>query len=138
MVVPRHKERFQTVAELIQAQGYKLITRSSKQAITREMEVFLGDTIGEMFLFYAAADLAFVGDSLVPIGGHNTLEPALLEIPSVVGPHVHNFKEITEKLKKSGGSMQIQTLEELIQVISNWVSNPEAVFRQVNKAKKWF
>src|SRR5262249_22506751 len=89
ILVPRHPERFSSVAALVQQQGYSMVSRSRGEALTSASQVFLGDTMGEMDLFYAASDVAFVGGSFVAIGGHNTLEPAAAGIPIMVGPHTH-------------------------------------------------
>ena len=76
-------------------------------------EVLLVDTIGEMMNLYALSDIAFVGGSLVPIGGHNLLEPASVGVPSVFGPHMSNFREIEELVLRYGAGIQIHTPEEL-------------------------
>lgn len=106
-LVPRHPERFNKVANLCRKQGYDVQLRSSNAAESPEsVDVFLGDTMGELQVFYAASDLAFVGGSLVPIGGHNMLEPAALGLATLTGPHVFNFTEISALLESAGG-MQI-------------------------------
>jgi len=124
ILVPRHCERFQTVAMEIQARGFSSITRSTGMPPSPDTQVFLCDTVGELPLFYAAADIAFVGGSLVPVGGHNTLEPAMASIPCLVGPHVENFLEITERLKTAGALLQIQDSNELALSLIDWFSNP--------------
>ncbi len=107
ILVPRHPERFNKVAELCQRRGFKITRRSNGAQADTQTQVFLGDTMGEMMLFYAASDVAFVGGSLVSTGGHNLLEPAALEIPSLCGPHVFNFAEITQMLIEVGATQQI-------------------------------
>ena len=108
VLVPRHPERFQSVAALARRQGYATVTRSNAPAVIEGIDVFVGDTMGELPLFYAAADVAFVGGSLVPIGGHNVLEPAALGIPVLVGPHTFNFSEITRLLISEGACFRVQ------------------------------
>jgi 3-deoxy-D-manno-octulosonic-acid transferase len=90
ILVPRHPQRFEAVARLVEASGLRWARRSQAQpdAATR---VYLGDSMGEMFAYFAAADIAFVGGSLVAVGGHNVLEPAALGLPVLFGPHMHNF-----------------------------------------------
>ena len=99
ILVPRHPERFNQVAELIGQHKLSSIRRSDKQAITANTQVLLGDTMGELMLFWACADIAFVGGSLVERGGHNPLEPAAFAVPVLSGPHVFNFSAIYEMLK---------------------------------------
>lgn len=107
VLVPRHPERFDEVAGLCRARGLRLIRRSEQRACRRDTQVFLGDSMGELLLFYAAADVAFVGGSLVPSGGHNVLEPALLGVPVVFGPHMFNFTEAAGHLLAAGGAWQV-------------------------------
>ena len=75
--------------------------------------MFLGDSMGELLLFYAAADLAFVGGSLVSTGGHNVLEPALLGLPVLFGPHMFNFTEAGERLLEAKAAWQVTDAAEL-------------------------
>jgi 3-deoxy-D-manno-octulosonic-acid transferase len=107
LLVPRHPERFPKVAELVQHSGYPLVRRTEGRACDAGTAVFLGDTLGELPLFYAAADVAFVGGSLVAVGGHNMLEPAALGVPVVFGPHLFNFQEISQALLAAGGAQQV-------------------------------
>lgn len=113
ILVPRHPERFEQVANLIDQQGFQFVRRNSGQLCHDKCQVFLGDTMGEMMLFYASAQVAFVGGSLVPVGGHNLLEPAALSLPSLTGPHVHNFKEITKMLLDSKATLMINDADSL-------------------------
>lgn len=108
MLVPRHPERFDSVKSLCEKEGLKVVTRSSGQNCSPETNVFLGDTMGEMMLFYGACDAAFVGGSLVATGGHNLLEPAALKKPGLTGPYVFNFQVITDGLVKAGGAVMVQ------------------------------
>ena len=82
--------------------------------------------MGEMDLFYAASDVAFVGGSFSPIGGHNTLEPAAAGIPVIVGPHTHNFVEITQLLLAVNALVQVQDSRALAQAVLHWFHSPEA------------
>ena len=113
ILVPRHPERFKGVEALIQQQGFSVVTRSSGVMCDKETAVFLGDTMGELLLLYQAADMAFVGGSLVPIGGHNLLEPAALGVFILTGPYVHNYVDISKLLLKAGGMRVVNTPEEL-------------------------
>ena len=85
--------------------------------------MFVGDSMGELPLFLAAADAAFVGGSLVPHGGHNLLEPAALGIPVVTGPHVFNFTEICELLLQAGACEKVGNTEELTATLGRWLGD---------------
>ncbi len=98
LLAPRHPERFERVADLCQKRGFKVSRRTEGSTCGPETRVFLIDTMGELLLFYAASDVAFVGGSLVPTGGHNPLEPASLSVPILTGPHIFNFQRIFELL----------------------------------------
>jgi 3-deoxy-D-manno-octulosonic-acid transferase len=123
VLVPRHPERFDKVADLCQRRGYVVARRSARGAVGTEVAVFLGDTMGELPLFYAGADVAFVGGSLVPTGGHNVLEPAAQGVPVVVGPHTFNFLEITRALIGHGGGERVETVTELATVVVRLLEN---------------
>ncbi|ELR8703393.1 lipid IV(A) 3-deoxy-D-manno-octulosonic acid transferase [Vibrio vulnificus] len=105
ILVPRHPERFDSVFELCQAQGFETIRRTQPQDVTNSTQVYLGDTMGEMLILLGAADVCFMGGSLVgdKVGGHNVLEPAALGVPVITGPSFFNFKEITVELQQANG-----------------------------------
>ncbi len=99
---PRHPERFSRVGDLAREAGLRVATRRGGDGWPEEdTDVFVIDTLGELTCFYACADVAFVGGSLQPVGGHNLLEPAAVGTPVVVGPHLHNFTEISRRLKEA-------------------------------------
>ncbi len=98
ILVPRHPQRFDTVAALCHSQGFTVARRSRQETIAADTQIYLGDTMGEMPLLLQACDVAFVGGSLVPIGGHNLLEPASLGKPTLIGPHFFNFADVTRQL----------------------------------------
>lgn len=99
---PRHPERFRAAAEHARALGWQVSTRSRARWPQADDAVFVIDTLGELMRFYACADVAFVGGSLQPIGGHNLLEPAATGTAVVTGPHLHNFEEIARRLAQAG------------------------------------
>jgi 3-deoxy-D-manno-octulosonic-acid transferase len=107
LLVPRHKVRFAAVAALIESCGLAFVRRSSGAAATAETRVILVDTLGELSMLYAAADVAFVGGSLVPVGGHNLLEPAALGLPVLTGPSHSNSKEVAQLLLQSGAAVEV-------------------------------
>jgi 3-deoxy-D-manno-octulosonic-acid transferase len=126
ILVPRHPERFEAVQNLVIQQGFSVVSRKSEAPVLMETQVFLGNTMGELNLFYAASDLAFVGGSLVAIGGHNTLEAAALGVPVIVGPHVYTFVEITRFLWDAGALVKVDSSETLAQAVLAWFKNPIA------------
>ena len=96
ILVPRHPERFDGIAAMVKQAGLSCRRRSLSETPDESTDVFLLDTLGELLMFYSASDVAFVGGSLVPIGGHNLLEPASLGVPVVVGPHNFNAQDVTD------------------------------------------
>lgn len=96
VLVPRHPERFNVVAELCADRGLRVARRSQGWPKATEADVLLGDTMGELLLFYGLADLAFIGGSLVPVGGHNILEAAAMNCPIILGPHTFNMEGMRE------------------------------------------
>lgn len=102
ILAPRHPEQFDQVAQQCVAAGFTTVRRSGGITPTRDTQVFLLDTLGELLPYYASADVAFVGGSLVPAGGHNLLEPASLGLPLLTGPHTCNFTEVIEYLAAPG------------------------------------
>jgi len=126
VLAPRHPERFVEVAELCRRRGYQLHLRSAGVTCSDTVDVFLLDSMGELMRFYAACDVAFVGGSLVPLGGHNVLEPAALGVPVVVGPHMFNFLEITRKLVIGGSLKLAENTAEIADIVVTWFANSDA------------
>jgi 3-deoxy-D-manno-octulosonic-acid transferase len=123
VLVPRHPERFESVAELCRQRGLNIVLRSEMRPCDADTRVFIGDSMGELPLFFAAADVAFIGGSLVPHGGHNLLEPAGLGIPVVTGPHVFNFTDICELLLQAGACEKVGNTEELAVTLGRWLGD---------------
>ncbi len=115
ILVPRHPERFSGVQSLLQKQNWKFVSRTSHKKLAATTEVLLGDTMGELPLFYAASDVAFVGGTLVPVGGHNLLEPGALGLPVITGPHLFNTQDIADLFADSGASQIVHNGDELAQ-----------------------
>ena len=113
ILVPRHPERFATVKSLLRKREIKFVSRTDGSPCNHDTEVFLGDTMGELPMFYAASDIAFVGGTLVPIGGHNLLEPAALSLPIITGPHLFNTQDIANMFSDSDAFVQVQDAVEL-------------------------
>lgn len=125
ILVPRHPERFDAVARLVQQSGLSLVRRSADSQPAPGDQVYLGDSMGELMQFYACADVAFVGGSLIPGGGHNYLEPAALGLPVLSGPHRFNFAEISELLEQAGALAQVQDAAGLAARVSDWLGDTE-------------
>lgn len=113
ILVPRHPERFDSVASLADRQGFRTIRRSDDVTCTAAAEVLVGDTMGELMMFYAASDVAFVGGSLVKVGGHNLLEPAALRLPVLTGPYTYNAEDIAGLLVQEGVAAVVHDEQEL-------------------------
>jgi 3-deoxy-D-manno-octulosonic-acid transferase len=107
ILTPRHPERFDDVYQLAVKQGFKVQRRSAHEACAPDTQVFIGDTMGELMLFFAAIDVAFLGGSLVEHGGHNLLEPASLGVATIIGPSTFNFSEITKMLVDAGATLSV-------------------------------
>jgi 3-deoxy-D-manno-octulosonic-acid transferase len=103
VLVPRHPERFDAVENLCRSAGFEVARRSHTDLDIAKADILLGDTMGELMLFYGACDLAFVGGSLVPNGGHNMIEPAAWGVPILTGPHLFNFSDVSQLLIRGGG-----------------------------------
>ena len=98
VMVPRHPERFDEVAKLVASRGLSCSRISDSEQVAPETEVLLGDTMGDLLRMLGASDVAFIGGSLVPVGGHNMLEPLAMGTPAITGPHVFNFQMVAELL----------------------------------------
>lgn len=108
LLAPRHPERFDSVATLLSQSGFTVVRRSQWQSTPLAPgSIFLLDTIGELASVYALADVAFVGGSLAPSGGHNVLEPAYFGKATLVGPHMENFRDIADRLTERGGLVRV-------------------------------
>jgi 3-deoxy-D-manno-octulosonic-acid transferase len=130
VLAPRHPQRFAEVAALLHQAGVSFVRRSQGAApAAQTCEVLLLDSLGELLDFYAAADVAFVGGSLVPVGGHNLLEPAALGVPILTGPHNSNSEEIARLLITRGAAEVIHDAAELAERVSALLANPEARVR---------
>ncbi len=125
LLVPRHPERFQAVADLIGRRGFRFERRSSGNPVRADSQVLLVDTVGELTTLYAAVDVAFVGGSLVPVGGHNLLEPAALGVPVLTGPYQANAKEIARQLLTQGAALQVDDAHQLAQALRELFADTE-------------
>lgn len=124
ILVPRHPDRFNKIADLCESYGFNISKRSLNETPHRHTDVLLGDTMGELRLLYAASDIAFVGGSLVPIGGHNLIEPASLSLSILTGHHLHNFTSIAHLLSEANAVTLITDEESLAESVINLLEHP--------------
>jgi 3-deoxy-D-manno-octulosonic-acid transferase len=130
VLAPRHPQRFAQVAALLKSQNIEFATRSSQQRVLPQHSVLLLDTLGDLTSFYAASDVAFVGGSLVPVGGHNLLEPAALALPVISGPHTFNGPDVADKLAERGALRYVYSGKELGEVVVELLNHPAERTRQ--------
>ncbi len=124
VLVPRHPNRFDAVRAWLQSEQIDFVARSRNQSVTPTSAVLLVDTLGELMTFYAAADIAFVGGSLIDtVGGHNLLEPAVLSRPILVGPHNFNAPDIAQLMFERGAARSVDSAEQLAAVILELYAN---------------
>lgn len=117
MLVPRRMERFSEVKRLCEKHNLQVVMRTSQQVCSQNTDIYLADTIGELKMLYAAADVAFVGGSMVPVGGHNVLEPAVIGIPVMFGMYMDNFTVIANGLLNAKAAIQCQNQQQLSEAI---------------------
>ena len=125
VLVPRHPERFDSVYELCSRAGFSVAKRSDKDADVSRAAILLGDTMGELMLFYGACDIAFVGGSLVPNGGHNMIEPAAWGVPIISGPHLFNFSEVSQLLIGGDAMLICESATQLAEQCVGLLQNPQ-------------
>ncbi|EMY6576570.1 lipid IV(A) 3-deoxy-D-manno-octulosonic acid transferase [Vibrio alginolyticus] len=127
ILVPRHPERFDDVFTLCQQQGFNTVRRTSTHAVETNTQVYLGDTMGEMLTLMGAADICFMGGSLIgeKVGGHNVLEPAALGVPIINGPSFFNFQEIVDSFVKECGLIIVKDRATLAKTIIQLIEIPE-------------
>ncbi len=125
ILVPRHPERFSSIYDQSVKAGFRTCRRSLTQLPAANCQVYLGDTMGELMALYSAADITFVGGSLVERGGHNPLEPAVLGKPVLIGPYVHNFNQIVETMEQELALQVVIDTEELQRAIAELIDHPE-------------
>jgi 3-deoxy-D-manno-octulosonic-acid transferase len=124
VLVPRHPQRFAAVAEQLSARGIPFVRRSENRDVPADVNVVLGDSIGELLAYCAAADVAFVGGSLEPLGGHNLIEPIALGTPTLVGPHTFNFAEATARAVDAGAAVRVADADALLAEVAMLLRDP--------------
>jgi len=136
IVAPRHPERGGEVTALAQGAGWRTGRRSLVGAVSAKTDVFVLDTIGELSGFYSLGTFAFVGGSVVPLGGHNPVEAAQRGLPVVFGPHMTNFRDIAAILRESGGGFQVASEAGLAERLERWLQAPEVCAQDGERAKR--
>lgn len=129
VVVPRHPQRFDEVAALIQRHGFNMQRRSADEPIAPNTQVVLGDSMGEMFAYYAACDIAFIGGSLLPYGAQNLIEASSVGKPVLIGPHTFNFAQATQLALSCGAAIQVDSAEDLISRLHALLQKPAELER---------
>ena len=137
LIAPRHPERFVPVAKISRRDGYNTALRSELQGpVSVDIEVIVADSMGELLKLYAASDVAFVGGSLVPVGGHNVLEACAVGLPVIFGPHMHNFDEISQLTLSRQAGKQVNSTPELVAAVATYLDDANLRFETGEKGKK--
>jgi 3-deoxy-D-manno-octulosonic-acid transferase len=118
VIVPRHPQRFEEVARLLERHGLPYQRRSANRPVGQATRVLLGDSMGEMYAYYAACDVAFVGGSLLPLGGQNLLEACAVGKPVLIGPHTYNFAEASAAAIEAGAAVRVDSAHDLARALS--------------------
>ena len=125
IIVPRHPQRFNEVASLIENGGFKFQRRSSNETIHPDTQIVLGDSMGEMFAYYASCDAAFIGGSLLAFGGQNLIEASAVGKPVLIGPHTYNFDLASQLATECGAARRVTDAQELVVAVKDLFSAPE-------------
>jgi 3-deoxy-D-manno-octulosonic-acid transferase len=124
VLVPRHPQRFAAVAELMHSRGIPFTRRSDEAPVPADIGILLGDSMGEMAAYYAASDVAFIGGSLLPLGGHNLIEALAVGTPVVVGPHTFNFADATAGAIAAGAALRVADADALLATLAALLADP--------------
>ena len=127
IIVPRHPQRFDYVAVMMQERDLSMMRRSELglDVLPAEVSVLLGDTMGEMFAYYAACDLAFIGGSLLPLGGQNLIEANACGKPALIGPHTFNFAQVSDAAVHAGAAVRVYDADTLFAKIAEMLQSPD-------------
>lgn len=129
VIVPRHPQRFDEVASLLTQQEIRFQRRSENQPIAADTRVVLGDSMGEMFAYYAACDIAFIGGSLLPFGGQNLIEACAVGKPVLIGPHTYNFTQASNLAIEQGAALRVQNADALALSLHDLLQQPEQILQ---------
>ncbi len=135
LLIPRHPERRDEVADLVKQAGLTAVFRSSNDAITNTTQIYVADTLGETGTWYAICPIVFLGGSLKEIGGHNPFEPAQAGAAVITGPGYYNFAETFAPLIETGGAVEINSAPQLAVIVDKWLSDPSALYSAQSASK---
>lgn len=136
VIVPRHPQRFDEVAALLEQRAIRYARRSAlSSALDESVEVLLGDSMGEMYAYYAACDLAFIGGSLLPLGGQNLIEACAMGKPVLIGPHTFNFEQATDQAIAFGAALRVASEMELEAAAQKLLSDRDTRYRMSEAAR---
>lgn len=133
VIVPRHPQRFDEVAAMLEKRGLSFQRRSQYRPVMGDAAYLLGDSMGEMFAYYAACDLAFIGGSLLPFGGQNLIEACAVGKPVLIGPHTYNFGQASAEAVRRGAAVRLNSAAELPDQLEQLFSRP-AVLQAMSRA----
>ncbi len=137
LIVPRHPQRFDAVAALFQAAGFGVSRRSAWQDAPQQADIWLGDSLGEMALYYGLADVALLGGSFAPLGGQNLIEAAACACPVLMGPHTFNFAQAAEMAEAEGAALRCVDLSDALRQGAALLADPAALARARQAALAW-
>jgi len=127
VIVPRHPQRFDEIAAMLAKRGLSYQRRSQNSEVSSEVQVLLGDSMGEMFAYYAAADIAYIGGSLLPFGGQNLIEASAVGTPVLIGPHTFNFADATKLAVAAGAAVRVADAGELLLTAQKLLADDSAL-----------
>jgi 3-deoxy-D-manno-octulosonic-acid transferase len=137
VLVPRHPQRFDSVADYLSSLNISFQRRSSNQPISPDCQVLLGDSMGELNAWYQLAQFAVMGGTLLPFGGQNLLEPLRVGCPVILGPHTYNFAEASTEALAQGAAIQCHDLRDIVLNIEQMLSDPETCRRMGQQGQRW-
>lgn len=127
VIVPRHPQRFNEIADMLNKRGLRYQHRSENRQVSADIQVVLGDSMGEMFAYYAACDLAYIGGSLLPFGGQNLIEACAVGTPVLIGPHTFNFADATKLAVAAGAALRVNDATALFQIAGQLLNDTRAL-----------
>jgi len=133
VLIPRHPERFQAAYELARQRGFNTQKRSDNAPVRPDTQVWIGDSMGEMYAYFQAADIVFIGGSLVDTGCQNIIEPLQCGKPVLFGPSIYNFQAACQEALATGVAQQIHSAAELVQTVTRQLAQPEIYAQQTAK-----
>jgi 3-deoxy-D-manno-octulosonic-acid transferase len=139
LIVPRHPQRFVEVAQLFADQGLRVVRKSQLrgQAVPADAQLLVGDTMGEMFAYYTACDLAFIGGSLLPTGGQNLIEACACGKPVLLGPHTYNFAEASENAIAQGAAIRVYDAAQIFKTAFDLILDRERLLQMSQAAQRF-